>query len=52
MGAYSRWALIRGWPLIKFSPFAASVVVYFATKQYMLKTKSEDVTKQGFCKIL
>ena len=21
MGAYSRWALIRGWALIKFSPF-------------------------------
>ena len=32
-GAYSRWALIRGWALIKFSPFSASVVVYFATKQ-------------------
>ena len=27
VGAYSRWALI------KFSPFSASVVVYFATKQ-------------------
>ena len=33
VGAYSRWALIRGWALIKFSPFSASVVVYFATKQ-------------------
>ena len=30
MGAYSRWVLIRGWALIKFSPFSASVVVYFA----------------------
>ena len=26
--------------------------VYFATKQCMVITKSEDVTKQGFCKIL
>ena len=33
VGANSRWALIRGWVLIKFSPFSASVVVYFATKQ-------------------
>ena len=24
VGAYSRWALIRGWALIKFSPFSAS----------------------------
>ena len=32
-GAYSRWALIPSWALIKFSPFSASVVVYFATKQ-------------------
>ena len=33
VGAYSRWAFIRGWALIKFSPFSASEVVYFATKQ-------------------
>ena len=33
VGAYSRWAFMRGWALIKFSPFSASVVVYFATKQ-------------------
>ena len=26
--------------------------VYFATKQKMLITKREEVTKQGFCKIL
>ena len=52
VGAYSRWALIGGWALIKFSPFSASVVAYFATKQYILITKSEDVTKQGFFKIL
>ena len=24
VGAYSRWAFIRGWALIKFSPFSAS----------------------------
>ena len=33
VGAYSRWAFIRGWALIKFSPFSVSVVVYFTTKQ-------------------
>ena len=33
VGAYSRWVLIRGWAVIKFSPFSARVVVYFATKQ-------------------
>ena len=32
VGAYSRWVLIRGLAVIKFSPFSASVV-YFATKQ-------------------
>ena len=26
VGAYSRWAPIRGWVLIKFSPFSASEV--------------------------
>ena len=26
VGAYSRWGLIRGWALIKFSPFSASEV--------------------------
>ena len=28
VGAYSRWALIRGWALIKFSPFSASEVCF------------------------
>ena len=32
MGAYSRWALIRGWALIKFSPFSTSVVCIFCKK--------------------
>ena len=31
VGAYSRWALIRGWVLIKFSPFSASVVCQFCS---------------------
>ena len=32
VGAYSRWALIQGWALIKFSPFSASVVCLFCNK--------------------
>ena len=55
VGVYSRWVLIRGWALIKFSPFSASELVkyvYFATKQKKLITKREEVTKYGFCKIL
>ena len=32
VGAYSRWALIRGWALIKFSLFSASVVCLFCNK--------------------
>ena len=32
MGAYSRWALIRGLALIKFSPFSASEVCLFCNK--------------------
>ena len=47
MGAYSRWALFRGWAFLKFSPFSASVVVYFATKQLMVPTKSEDVANNN-----
>ena len=33
MGAYSRWMLVRGWALIKFSPFSASVVCLFCNKK-------------------
>ena len=33
VGTYSRWALIRGWVLIKFSPFQQVKYVYFAKKQ-------------------
>ena len=51
VGTYSWWVLIRGWALIKFSPFSESEGCLFATKQKMLITKHEEVTKQGFCKI-
>ena len=44
--------LIQRWALIKFLQFSASVVFSFATIQLMLTTKHEEVTKQGFCKIL
>ena len=33
VGAYSRWVLIRGWALIKFSTLQQVQYVYFATKQ-------------------
>ena len=52
VGAYSRWALIRGWALIKFSLFSASEVCLFCNKTINAITKREEVTKQGFCKIL
>ena len=42
VGAYSRWALIRGWALIKFSPFSGSVVVYFAKSKVSLKYYPEE----------
>ena len=32
VGAYSKWALIRGWALIKLSPFSASEVCLFCNK--------------------
>ena len=40
------------WALIKFSTFSASVICLFRNKTINSKTKREDVTKQGFCKIL
>ena len=43
---------MRGWALIKFSLFSASEVCLFRKKQEMLITKRDEVTKQGFCKIL
>ena len=32
VGAYSRWALIRGWALVEFSTFSASLVCVFSNK--------------------
>ena len=47
MGTYARWALIRGWVLIKFSLFSTSVVVYFATKH--ANTKKRRCNKSKVC---
>ena len=44
------WVLIRGWALIKFSPFSASVVCLFSNKTINGNKKREDVTKQGSVK--
>ena len=53
VSTYSRWVLIWGWAIIKFSPFSASVVCLFCNKTInAIKKKHEEVTKQGFCKIL
>ena len=43
MGAYSRSVLIQGWALVKFSPFSASVVCLFCSK---------NETKKGFFKMI
>ena len=40
VGAYSRWALIRGWALIKFSPFSASEVCLFCNKTISANNKT------------
>ena len=40
VGAYSRWALIRGWALIKFSPFSASEVCLFCNKTINANNKT------------
>ena len=38
--------------LLNFHHFQQVKYVYFATKQWMLITKREEVTRQAFCKIL
>ena len=40
VGAYSRWALIQGWVLIKFSPFSASEVCLFCNKTINANNKT------------
>ena len=47
--AYSRWALIRGWVLIKFSTFWAIVVCLFGSKTINLSnTKTRTFNKARF----
>ena len=50
MGAYSRWALIRGWALIKFSPFSAIVVCLFCNKIINGNNKKQRCNKARFLK--
>ena len=48
VGAYSRWALIRGWALIKFSPFSASEVCVFCNKTTNANKKTQRSNKARF----
>ena len=48
VGAYSRWALIRGWALIKFSPFSASEVCLFCNKTINANNKTRRSNKARF----
>ena len=48
VGAYSRWALIRGWALIKFSPFSTSVVCIFCNKTVNGNNKTRRCNKATF----
>ena len=48
VGAYSRWALIRGWALIKFSVFSASVVCLFCNKTINGTDKTRRCNKARF----
>ena len=48
VGAYSRWALIRGWALIKFSPFSASEVCLFSNKAINANNKTRRSNKARF----
>ena len=48
VGAYSRWTLIRGWALIKFSPFSTSVVCIFCNKTVNGDNKTRRCRKARF----
>ena len=48
VGAYSRWALIQGWALIKFSTFSASVVCLFCNKTINANNKTRRGNKARF----
>ena len=47
-GAYSKWALIRGWALIKFSTFSAGVVRLCCNKTINGNNKTQRCTKARF----
>ena len=49
MGAYLRWALIRGCALIKFSPFSASKVCLFCNKTRFLWNTLKKTPSSGSC---
>ena len=46
--AYSRWALIHGWALIKFSPFSASELCLFCNKTINANNKTQRSNKARF----
>ena len=48
VGAYSRWALIRGWALIKFSAFSACVLCLFCDKTINGNNKTRRCNKSRF----
>ena len=48
VGANSRWALIRGWALIKFSTFSASEVCLFCNKTINANNKTRRSNKARF----
>ena len=48
VGAYSRWALIRGWALMKFSPVSASEVCLFCNKTINANNKTRRSNKSRF----
>ena len=48
VGAYSRWALFRGWALIKFSPFSASEACLFCNKTINDNNKTPRNSKARF----
>ena len=48
VGAYSKWALIRGWALIKFSPFSESEVSLFCNKTINANDKTRRSNKARF----
>ena len=48
VGAYSRWVLIRGWELIKFSTFSESVVCVFSNKTINANNRTRRCNKARF----